>query len=106
VRDLNVDLEIRVIPTVREPDGLALSSRNVRLSPSERARALAIVRALNAGAAAHRAGADPVAAARAALSDLEPDYVAVAEFDGQPTLAIAARVGKTRLIDNVPLTSG
>jgi pantoate--beta-alanine ligase len=106
VRDLNVDLEIRVISTVREPDGLALSSRNVRLSPSERARALAIVRALKAGAAAHRAGADPVAAARAALTDLEPDYVAVAEFDGQPTLAIAARVGKTRLIDNVPLTSG
>ncbi|HEY7447749.1 MAG TPA: pantoate--beta-alanine ligase [Vicinamibacterales bacterium] len=106
VRDLNVDLEIRVIPTVREPDGLALSSRNVRLSPSERTRALAIVRALNAGVVAHRAGADPVAAARAALTDLQPDYVAVAEFDGQPTLAIAARVGKTRLIDNVPLTSG
>jgi pantoate--beta-alanine ligase len=107
VRDLNLRLDLRVIPTVREADGLALSSRNVRLSPAERSRALAIVRALDAGLAAHRAGADPVAAARAVLTDLlEPEYVAVAEFSGQPTLAIAARVGKTRLIDNVPLTSG
>ena len=103
VRDLNLGLEIRVIPTVREPDGLALSSRNARLSPAERTRALAIVRALGAGLAAHRAGADPVAAARAVLTDLEPDYVAVADFNGQPTLAIATRVGKTRLIDNIPL---
>lgn len=105
VRDLNLGLEIRVIPTVREPDGLALSSRNARLSPAERTRALAIVRALGAGLAAHRAGADPVAAARAVLTDLEPDYVAVADFNGQPTLAIATRVGKTRLIDNVPLNA-
>lgn len=105
VRDLNLELEIRVIPTVREPDGLARSSRNARLSPPERQRALAIVRALKAGLAAHRAGADPVAAARAALADLEPDYVAVAEFNGQPTLAIATRVGKTRLIDNIPLNA-
>ena len=105
VRDLNLGLEIRVIPTVREPDGLALSSRNARLSPAERTRALAIVRALGAGLAAHRAGADPVAAARAVLTDLEPDYVAVADFNGQPTLAIATRVGRTRLIDNVPLNA-
>ncbi len=105
VRDLNLGLEIRVIPTVREPDGLALSSRNARLSPAERARALAIVRALGAGLAAHRAGADPVAAARAELTDLEPDYVAVADFGGQPTLAIATRVGTTRLIDNIPLNA-
>jgi pantoate--beta-alanine ligase len=103
VRDLNLDVEIRVIPTVREPDGLALSSRNAHLSPAERERALAIVRALGAGLAAYRAGHDPVAAARTELADLEPDYVAVAEFGGQPTLAIAARVGRTRLIDNVPL---
>lgn len=103
VRDLNLDLQIRVIPTIRDEDGLALSSRNARLSPAERERALAIVKALEAGLAAHRAGRDPVAAARTALRDVEAEYVAVADFDGQPTLAIAARVGQTRLIDNIPL---
>ena len=76
VRDMNVPIELRVVPTVRDADGLALSSRNVRLSPDERLRAAAIPRALDAGVAAHGAGADPVA---------------------------AARVGRTRLIDNVPL---
>jgi pantoate--beta-alanine ligase len=103
VRDLNLDLEIRVVPTVRDPDGLALSSRNVRLSGEERQRAVAISRALQAGYAAYRSGGDAVAAARAMLVGIEPDYVAVANFDGQPTLAIAARVGATRLIDNIPL---
>jgi pantoate--beta-alanine ligase len=103
VRDLDLGLEIQVIPTVRDADGLALSSRNARLSPDERARALAIPRALDAGAAAHRRGADPVAAARAKLAGLDVEYVAVERFDGQPTLTIAARVGDTRLIDNVPL---
>ena len=105
VRDLNLDLEIRVVPIVRDADGLALSSRNARLSPEERRRALAIPRALEAGASAFRARQDPVAAARAMLSGLDVDYVAVADFDGQPTLAIAARVGRTRLIDNVPLVA-
>lgn len=103
VRDLNLELDIQVVPTVRDADGLALSSRNVRLSREERTRALAIPRALAAGQGAHREGRDPVAAARAALSGVEPDYVAVAEFGGRPTLAIAARVGTTRLIDNVVL---
>jgi len=103
VRDLNLELSIRVVPTVRDPDGLALSSRNVRLSPAERRRALAIPRALEAGLAAHRGGRDPVAAARTELAGLEADYVAVAAFDGRPTLVIAVRVGGTRLIDNVPL---
>ncbi len=103
IRDLNLEIEIRVLPTVRDADGLALSSRNGRLSPVDRTRALAIPRALEAGLGAHRAGRDPVAAARAALDDLEPDYVVVANFDGCPTLAIAARVGPARLIDNVPL---
>jgi pantoate--beta-alanine ligase len=95
VRDLDLPLEIRVVPTVRELDGLALSSRNARLSPEERERALAIPRAL----ATH----DPDRA-RVVLADagIEPDYVAVADLDG-PTLAIAARVGATRLIDNVLL---
>jgi len=60
-------------------------------------------RALDAGLAAFRRHEDPVGAARAMLDGLEVDYVAVADFDGQPTLAIAARAGKTRLIDNVPL---
>jgi pantoate--beta-alanine ligase len=95
VRDVNLPLEIRVVPTVREPDGLALSSRNARLSAEDRERALAIPRAL----ATH----DPERA-RAVLAEagIEPDYVAVADLDG-PTLAIAARVGRTRLIDNVLL---
>jgi pantoate--beta-alanine ligase len=103
VRDLDLELEIRVVPTVRDADGLAISSRNVRLSPRERERALAIPRALDAGLAAHRAGADPVAAARSMLTGIDTDYVTVADFDGHPTLAIAARIGTTRLIDNVPL---
>jgi pantoate--beta-alanine ligase len=103
VRDLNLELGIRVVPTVRDPDGLALSSRNVRLLPDERQRALAIPRALEAGLAAHRGGRDAVAAARTELAGLEADYVAVAAFEGRPTLVIAARVGGTRLIDNVPL---
>ena len=103
VRDLNLDVEIRVEPTVRDADGLALSSRNVRLSVEERQRALSISRALRAGKAAYLAGGDAVAAARAMLVGVEAEYVAVTNFDGQPTLAIAARVGATRLIDNVPL---
>jgi pantoate--beta-alanine ligase len=101
--DLKVDLQIRVVPTVRDPDGLALSSRNARLSAEERARALAIPRALGAGLAAAHAGRDPVEAAQALLGGLEVDYVAVADFNGHPTLAIAARAGRTRLIDNVRL---
>jgi pantoate--beta-alanine ligase len=106
VRDLNLDVEIRVVPTVRDPDGLALSSRNVHLSGEERARAIAIPRALGAGLMAFRRHGDPVGAARAVLSGLpgvDIDYVTVADFEGQPTLAIAARVGRTRLIDNIPL---
>jgi pantoate--beta-alanine ligase len=102
-RDLNLGLEIRVVPIVRDVDGLALSSRNARLSGDERRRALAIPRALDAGLSAYRAQEDPVSAAREVLNGLDVDYVAVADFDGQPTLAIAARVGATRLIDNVPL---
>jgi pantoate--beta-alanine ligase len=105
VRDLDLPLEIVAMPTVREASGLALSSRNRFLSAEERATALALPRALDAGAAAHRSGTDPVAAARAVL-DVEPgltvDYVEVAEF-GAPTLVAAIRVGATRLIDNVRL---
>jgi pantoate--beta-alanine ligase len=103
VRDVHLGLELRVVPTVRDANGLALSSRNARLSIEERARALAMPQALLAGLAAHRTGGDPVAAARAALRGLDVDYVGVATFDGQPTLVLAARAGVTRLIDNVPL---
>jgi pantoate--beta-alanine ligase len=106
VRDLNVDVAIRVVPTVRDPDGLALSSRNSYLTDEERAVALALPRALFAGADAHRRGEDPVAAARATLSSeprLIPEYVELASFNGSIYLLGAARVGRTRLIDNVVL---
>jgi pantoate--beta-alanine ligase len=103
VRDLNLNLAIEVVPTVRDTDGLALSSRNVRLSPEERKRALAIPRALAAAQAAYRSGADPLPAARAALAGIETEYVEVADLGGRQTLAIAVRVGRTRLIDNVVL---
>jgi pantoate--beta-alanine ligase len=103
VRDLRLDLEIQAVPTVREADGLAMSSRNVRLTPADRLRALALPRALAEGLSAYRAGQDPAVAAAAALDELQVDYAGVASFDGQPTLVIAARAGSTRLIDNVPL---
>jgi pantoate--beta-alanine ligase len=93
VGDLALDLELRTLPTVRDADGLALSSRNARLSIEERRRALALPRAL--------ATKDPVEAARM-LQGLDVDYVEVAPFD-PPVLAAAVRVGSTRLIDNVPL---
>jgi pantoate--beta-alanine ligase len=103
VRDLNLNLAVEIGPTVRDADGLALSSRNARLSPEERRRALAIPRALESAVEAHRRKEDPVAAARGALEHLDVEYVELATFDGQPTLVIAARAGATRLIDNVPL---
>ena len=104
VRDLNLPIALRIVPTVRADDGLALSSRNARLSAAERARAAAIPRALRAGLAAWQRDADPVAAVRAELGDLDVDYAGIATFDGAPTLVLAVRVGATRLIDNVPLT--
>jgi pantoate--beta-alanine ligase len=103
VRDANLDLTIRVVPTVRDRDGLALSSRNAGLSAAERRRALAIPAALIAGVAARARGEDAASAARAALGDLPIDYVTVATLDDHPTLVVAVTVGRTRLIDNVPL---
>jgi pantoate--beta-alanine ligase len=93
VRDLEVGVELRVLPTVRDGDGLALSSRNARLSADERAAAAALPRALATRDAAR---------AREALAHLDVDYVEVADFD-PPVLAAAVRVGSTRLIDNVLL---
>jgi pantoate--beta-alanine ligase len=95
VRDLELEVEICVVPTVRDADGLALSSRNAYLSADDRDRALALPRAL--------ATRDPRRAREVLRSaGLDVDYVAVADFD-PPVLAAAVRVGSTRLIDNVPL---
>lgn len=120
VRDLDVPVRIETVPTVREGDGLARSSRNARLTPDERPRALALARALQAARAivsAGEHGAESVtASARAVLAEhaLEPDYVAlvspetfipVERVEGRSLLAIAARVGATRLIDNTLLTT-
>ena len=97
VRDLNLGVDVRVLATVRDEDGLALSSRNALLSPAERERALGLPRALTKAAAS----ADPVAAARAELNGLDPDYVELLDLDGVTLLAAAVRVGSIRLIDNV-----
>jgi pantoate--beta-alanine ligase len=89
VQDLAVDVEIRVLPTVRDADGLALSSRNASLSPEEHEAALALPRALRAN--------DP-----SLLDGLEVDYFEVADFEPR-VLAAAVRVGGIRLIDNLAL---
>jgi pantoate--beta-alanine ligase len=103
VRDLNLGLEIRVVPTVRDQDGLALSSRNAYLSPEDRVTARAFPRALWTGRDAFLTGSDPVKEAGAVMDGLDVDYLEVAELDGQKVLAAAVRVGGTRLIDNVVL---
>ncbi len=120
VRDLDIPVRIEVGATVREPGGLALSSRNVRLAAADRDRALALRRALDAiGAAADGGESDAAAlaaAGRAAMSALgvEPEYLElvapetfspVARLNGEPVLAaVAARIGDVRLIDNEILT--
>ena len=119
VEDLAFPNEIVACPTVREPDGLAVSSRNAYLSASERERATALYRALSAARAAFQAGQRDPAAVEAAARDLledapgvEPDYVALVDpatfepakqAEAGQILATAARVGRTRLIDNVIL---
>lgn len=119
VRDLNFDLELVVCPTVREPDGLALSSRNRYLSVEERKRALVLSTALNVISAANRAGQRDVArlldAGRSVLAtepDVRLDYLEIVNADTlQPLteaaagalVAVAAYVGSTRLIDNTIL---
>ncbi|HEX6336229.1 MAG TPA: pantoate--beta-alanine ligase [Jiangellaceae bacterium] len=108
VADLEMPYEIVGVPTVREPDGLALSSRNRFLSHKEHEQALALTRALDAGAAAAGRGPEAVvAAARAMAGDLRLDYLELRDpvlgpppESGPARLLIAARVGSTRLIDN------
>jgi pantoate--beta-alanine ligase len=115
VADLNIPVAIETVPTVRDPDGLALSSRNVRLSADERSRALALSRALRAAERAVADGERDAAAVRAAAleamrsHDVEPEYLELVDpdtlapvtaIDGGVLVAVAARVGATRLIDN------
>jgi len=112
VGDLDLGVGIAGVPTVREPDGLAVSSRNVFLSTVDRQRALALSRALVAGRAAGVAGAAAVVEAAMKVLDAEPgvgvDYLALRAPDlgpvaehGPARLLVAARVGSTRLIDNI-----
>jgi len=118
VRDLDIPVRIEVLPTVREPDGLALSSRNAYLSEPERRQALALNRALAAAGAAvadgRRDAASVLAAARRELdaAGVEPEYLELRSADdlspaervnGRTLLAVAARVGRARLIDNTIL---
>jgi pantoate--beta-alanine ligase len=119
VRDLDIDVRIEIAPTVREPDGLALSSRNVRLHGDDRRRALALSRALQAAEQAASAGerdAEAIARlARAQMRDLqvEPEYLELVDpqdlapvkrIDGETLVAVAARVGEVRLIDNTTIS--
>jgi pantoate--beta-alanine ligase len=116
-RDLDFPVRIEVLPTVREEDGLALSSRNAYLDPEERARAAAISRALRAAESAAREGENStdnlveIAKGELRNAGIEPEYVEarsaedlspVTELNGRPLLvAVAAQIGTARLIDNV-----
>ncbi len=117
--DLNVPVELVVCPTIREPDGLALSSRNVYLSAKERKSALSLYESLQLAAQRLRAGETNIAAVQAEMLRLlrlhphvEPDYALIADPDTLDPLThprtrmvalVAARVGSTRLIDNLPI---
>lgn len=109
VADLSLNVEIIGVPTMREPDGLALSSRNRYLNADERKQALALSRALRAGATEHTADAVLAAAGRE-LAGLSVDYLELRDPAlgpppprGPARLLVAARVGTTRLIDNIEL---
>jgi len=119
VRDLDFDLEIVVCPTVREPDGLALSSRNVYLNPAERQAATVLYRALQRAAELYAAGERDAGVLRRSMLELidaeplaRPDYVSVADLgtlvelervEGRALASLAVRIGTTRLIDNMLL---
>jgi pantoate--beta-alanine ligase len=116
-RELALGVEVVGVPTVREHDGMALSSRNRYLSPEQRTTAAALSAALRAGAQAGPLGGDAVlTAARAVLAgapDLVPDYLELTDPDlgpapdrGPARLLVAARAGGTRLIDNLPVSLG
>jgi pantoate--beta-alanine ligase len=122
VRDLDWPLEIVVVPTVREPDGLALSSRNAYLGPEDRRAALVLSAALREGCDAFRAGERHAGALLermrrrlAAAPGVTVEYVAIVEpmrlepvetVGSETVVALAARVGRTRLIDNIVLGEG
>jgi pantoate--beta-alanine ligase len=122
VRDLDWPIEIVTVPTVREPDGLALSSRNAYLSPADRRRALVLSRALRAAHEAWRGGETRAAKIEETMQkqlrvqpEIVVEYIAVAEpealapvdtVDADTVVALAARVGGTRLIDNIVLGQG
>ncbi|WP_067844956.1 pantoate--beta-alanine ligase [Nocardia lijiangensis] len=117
VRDLNFDVKIVAVPTVREQDGLALSSRNRYLDPAQREAALALSAALSAGRHAAGLGAEGVLTAARAVLEAAPgvdiDYLEVrsstlgpAPASGNARLLVAAKVGATRLIDNIAVTLG
>jgi pantoate--beta-alanine ligase len=118
VRDLDIPVRVAVVPTVREPDGLAMSSRNAYLPEEERERALGLSRALQAAdrevAAGRRDAQSVIAAARGELDarGIDPEYLELRSADdlspadrvnGRTLLAVAARVGRARLIDNAIL---
>lgn len=116
VADLNLPVDVVICPTVRETDGLAMSSRNVRLGDADRERALALVGGLAAATAAIDGGEADAGMVAAMVTDamvrrgVDPDYVAVVDvdtlvplcrIDRRAVIAVAARVGPVRLIDNV-----
>ena len=122
VRDLDWSLEIAMVRTVREPDGLAMSSRNAYLAEADRARAVVLSRALRAAHDAWQGGETRAAALEARMRDVlgeEPgvtvEYIAVVDpealapvkaAEGTTVVALAARIGSTRLIDNILLAQG
>jgi pantoate--beta-alanine ligase len=122
VRDLDWPIEIVPVPTVRESDGLAMSSRNAYLAPEDRSRAVALSRALRAAHAGWKGGETRAAAIEERMREelrqehkVSVEYIAIAEpealapvttVDAATVVAIAARIGGTRLIDNITLGEG